>query len=140
MSCAALHLHAGVFTHTLRCAALLNAAYDELRCAALRCVALRCFLKLIQKSCFEAAFEAALLLKFCGVELHSADWLLKVCQTYIMNKLFHYCYKNELIICYILCHKYAIISSLSSLFIIEQESSVAAVQFCKIYNTNYEFV
>ena len=40
MSCAALHLHAGVFTHTLRCAALLNAAYDELRCAALRCAAL----------------------------------------------------------------------------------------------------
>ena len=78
LRCAALHLHAGVFTHTLRCAALLNAAYDELRCAALRCAALL-FEAASKKSCFEAAFEAALLLKFCGVELHSADWLLKVC-------------------------------------------------------------
>ena len=78
MSCAALrgaalHLHVGVFTHTLRCAALLNAAYDELRCAALL------FEAASKKAASKAAFEAALLLKFCGVELHSADWLLKVC-------------------------------------------------------------
>ena len=78
LCCAALLLHAGVFTHTLRCAALLNAAYDELRCAALRCAALL-FEAASKKSCFEAAFEAALLLKFSGFELHSADWLLKVC-------------------------------------------------------------
>ena len=78
LRCAALLLHAGAFTHTLRCAALLNAAYDELRCAALRCAALL-FEAASKKSCFEAAFEAALLLKFCGFELHSADWLLKVC-------------------------------------------------------------
>ena len=44
---------------------------------------------------------------------HSLD----VRHTYILNKLFHYFHKNELIICYILCYKYAIISSLSSLFI-----------------------
>ena len=92
-----------------KCMLLLNAACDELRCAALRCAAsacrcvhtyaalrcigraaLRCFLKLLQiklllkaeKSCFSAfksSFEAALLLMFGGVELHSADWLLKVC-------------------------------------------------------------
>ena len=84
----------------LRCAALRCAAsacgcvhtYAALRCAAwdeLRCAALRCFLKLLQiklllkadKSCFSAfksSFEAALLLMFCGVELHGADWLLKI--------------------------------------------------------------
>ena len=77
MSCAALrgaalHLYVGVFTHTLRCAALLNAAYDELRCAALL------FEAASKKAALKQLLKAALLLKFCGVELHSAAWLLKV--------------------------------------------------------------
>ena len=78
LCCAALRCFCMQVCSHIRCAALLNAAYDELRCAALRCAALL-FEAASKKSCFEAAFEAALLLKFCGVELHSADWLLKVC-------------------------------------------------------------
>ena len=57
LCCAALLLHAGVFTHTLRCAALLNAAYDELRCAALRCAAFwSCFKKKLLWSSFWSGF------------------------------------------------------------------------------------
>ena len=34
---------------------------------------------LLFEAASNAASETALLLKFCGVELHSANWLLKVC-------------------------------------------------------------